>query len=225
MRNIGLKFVSCSILLFIANLSIAQVNMMVPDLTKIVTKDGWKVFNRKAEIIKENDEVSVYFNAQQGSGVTWLEGVEFNNGIIEADIKGKDLQGRSFVGIAFRGVDEKTYDGIYFRQFNFKSDNPTRKSHSVQYISHPEYSWSRLRKEHPEKYENPVNPVPEPNSFFHIKIVIDNPKVSVYVNNSKNPCLVVEELTNRKGGWVGLWVGNNSDGTFSNLKIIPVKNK
>ncbi len=213
----------CSIILFVANLSLAQENMIVPDLTKIVTKDGWKVFNRKAEIIKENDEVSVYFNAQQGNGVTWLEGIEFNNGIIEADIKGRNLQGRSFVGIAFRGVDEKTYDGIYFRPFNFKSDNPARKGHSVQYISHPDYSWSKLRKEHPEKYENPVNPVPEPNSLFHVKIVVDNPKVSVYVNYSKNPCLVVEELSNRKGGWVGLWMGNNSDGTFSNLKIISVK--
>ena len=35
---------------------------------------------------------------------------------------------------------------------------------------------------------------------------------------------VVEELNDRKGGLVGLWMGNNSDGTFANLKIIPTQN-
>ncbi len=155
-------------------------------------------------------------------GIAWLDDFEFTNVTIEVDIKGKDATGQSFVGIAFRGVDEETYDAVYFRPFNFRS--PERNEHSVQYISHPNYTWSVLREEYPGKYENSVNPVPDPNKFFHAKIVIQKPQVSVYVDNSQEPSLVVNELTERTGGKIGLWMDFVSEGTFANLKITPVKN-
>jgi hypothetical protein len=31
----------------------------------------------------------------------------------------------------------------------------------------------------------------------------------------------VKRLTNRLGGWVGLWVGNTSPGDFANVKVTP----
>jgi len=208
-----IMFLNCGI-------SSAQDNMIVPDLSKIVNEDGWKVINRKVEIdVDDNGNKVAYFNSLPGDGGAWIEGFEFNNGIIEADIKGRDAQGSSFVGIAFRGVDEQTYDAVYFRPFNFISEDPVSKGHSVQYISHPTYTWYKLREEHPEEYENPINPSPDPNSFFHVKIVLEKPKVSVFVNNAEEPCLIVDELSDRTGGWVGLWVGNNSEGSFANLKI------
>jgi hypothetical protein len=43
----------------------------------------------------------------------------------------------------------------------------------------------------------------------------------VYVNDGKEPSLVVEELSDRKGGGVGLWVGPGQGGYFANLKITP----
>jgi hypothetical protein len=198
--------------------SMLQQNIITPDLKKIVDGD-WQLFNRTAKIIKEDDKTSVYFEAKPGGGGAWQNELEFTNCMIECDIKGKNAPGRSFVGIAFRGVDEKTYDAVYFRPFNFKSDDPARRSHGVQYISHPANAWRKLRTEHPNVYENAVDPVPDPDAFFHVRLVIEKPKVSVYVNDAKEPCLVVDELTDRKGGWVGLWMGNNSDGTFANLKI------
>lgn len=200
--------------------SIAQGMVTVPDLSKIVSEDGWKISNRKIELVNDKENNVVQFNSQPGDGVAWIKGFEFHNGIIEADIRGKDVQGSSFVGIAFRGIDEKTYDAVYFRPFNFLSNDPLRKGHSVQYISHPEYTWQKLRAEHPEEYENPVVPAPDPNSFFHVTIVIEKPRISVFVNNAKEPCLTVSELSERKDGWVGLWVGNYSEGSFTNLKII-----
>jgi hypothetical protein len=211
-------------MLFFTHLGIAQEKTIVPDLKNIVGGEGWTIFNREAKVINENGQFSVYFKANPGRGGAWLENIEFNNGIIEADIKGTDVQGRSFVGIAFRGVNDTTYDAIYFRPFNFNSIDSVRKGHCVQYISHPDYPWYRLRNDFPEKYENAVNPVPDPDSFFHAKIIIEKPKISVYVNYSDDPCLVVQELTNRNGGWIGLWMGSNSDGTFANLKIIPRNN-
>jgi len=208
------------IMFLYSGISSAQDNMIVPDLSKIVNEDGWKVINRKVKIdVDDNGNKVAYFNSLPGDGGAWIEGFEFNNGIIEADIKGRDAQGSSFVGIAFRGVDEQTYDAVYFRPFNFISEDPVSKGHSVQYISHPTYTWYKLREEHPEEYENPINPSPDPNSFFHVKIVLEKPKVSVFVNNAEEPCLIVDELSDRTGGWVGLWVGNNSEGSFANLKI------
>ncbi|MFC1538620.1 hypothetical protein ACFL6H_04280 [Candidatus Latescibacterota bacterium] len=203
---------------------IAQKNVIIPDLGKIVEGLDWKIVNREAEIIRENDQRCIYFEAAPGDGIAWLKNFEFTNGIIEVDTKGKDVRGISYVGIAFRGVNENIYDAVYFSPFNFKSDDPVRTSNSVQYISHPDYPWQRLRTEYSGKYENQVNPVPDPNYFFHAKIIIEKPKISVYVDDGKEPCLVVEELSDRNSGWIGLWVGNKSDGTFANLRIIPQKN-
>jgi len=208
------------LIILISGISFAQDTTIIPDLTKIVSNEGWKLSNRDVSIRTENQTEFVFFNAREGDGLAWLEGFEFTNGIIEADIKGKDLQGSSFVGIAFRGVDEQTYDAVYFRPFNFKSEDSVRKGHAVQYISQPAYTWKKLREEHPEEYENPLDPAPDPNLFFHIKIILEKPKVSVFVNNAEKPCLAVNELSDRKDGWVGLWVGNYSEGSFANLKIL-----
>lgn len=208
-----------SVILFF-NLISAQEIEITPNLSKIVTSEGWSLFNRAANIIETDGQSTVEFNAQQGDGIARLENFEFTNGIIEVDIKGKDVRGRSFIGIAFRVVDDLTYDAVYFRPFNFQSDDSLRKSHCVQYISHPNFTWSKLRREFTGKYENFIDSAPDPNSFFHIKIVVEKPKVSVYVNKNEQPSLVVEELTGRKGGSIGLWIGNNSDGAFKNLKVI-----
>ena len=202
---------------------IAQENIITPDLTKIVSGDGWRVVNRVPEIIQENGQTCVHFKAtnQQG-GIAWLENLEFTNGIIEVDIKGENRRGGSFLGVAFRGVNDTTYDAVYFRPFNFSVSD--QNGHSVQYISLPKYTWYGLREAHPGLYENSIIPPPDPNKFFHVKIVIDKPRIEAYVNDIKESSLVVEELSDRTGGQIGLWMDFISDGTFANLKIIPAGN-
>jgi len=69
-----------------------------------------------------------------------LKNILFSNGTIEFDVKGKDVQGQSFVGLAFHGLDNSTYDAIYLRPFNFRTEDKLRKIHAVQYISHPVYN-------------------------------------------------------------------------------------
>ena len=118
-------------------------------------------------------------------------------------------------------MDEKTYDAVYFRPFNFKAEDPARRLRAVQYIRDPTYTWQKLRTEHPGKNEQPVNPVPDPNGWFHARVVVANPKVSVFVNDAKEPSLVVDQLSDRKKGLVGLWLGNTSAGDFANFKIVP----
>ena len=173
----------------------------------------WYTFNRE---VTYKDDV-IYLNAEENDGMLWLNDYTFSNGIIELDIKGKDERGRSFVGIAFHGYDNETFDGVYFRPFNFKS--PERNSHSVQYISMPDNEWSVLRKNFPGKYENNIDPAPEPDQWLHAKIIVDYPSVKVYVNGAQKASLEVEQISDRKGGMLGLWVGNGSDGWFKNIVI------
>jgi len=179
------------------------------------------VFNRSASALTDGTRTGVRLSEAAGNGVAYLRGVELGNGTIELDIRGKDVQGQSFVGVAFHGVDDTTYDAIYLRPFNFKTDDPARRTHAVQYVSHPTYTWQRLRAEHPGEYEQAVAPAPDPNGWFHVRVVVASPKVSVFVADAKEPSLVVSQLSDRHKGRVGLWVGNGSDGDFANLKIVP----
>jgi len=180
-----------------------------------------QVFNRSVSSLSDGTRKGLRLSSSPGDGVAYLRGTEFGNGTIEVDIRGKDVQGQSFVGIAFHGVDSTTYDAIYFRPFNFRTPDSTRQSHAVQYISHPTYTWQKLRAERPGSFEQPVSPAPDPNAWFHVRVVVASPKVSVFVGDAKQPSLVVDQLNDRTKGLVGLWVGNNSDGDFANLKITP----
>lgn len=176
--------------------------------------DNYTVFNRKVDF----SNGVAHLNVQDRDGILWLNNSNFKNGTIEFDVKGKDLQGQSFVGLAFHGLDNETFDGIYFRPFNFK--NPERKSHSVQYISMPDNDWSTLREAYPGKYENEINPLPaDVNDWFHVKVVINSPKILVYVNNSTSPTLSVDKISKWREGKLGLWVGHRSEGWFRNLKL------
>ncbi len=188
-------------------------NAQQPQKSAIANPDQWTVHNRKVSFSDE----AIHLNAQPGDGVLWLNDFEFKNGTIELDIKGKNAPGQSFVGFAFHGKHDNTFDAVYFRPFNFK--NPERNDHSVQYISMPENDWSTLRNAFPGKYENTVNPVPNPEDWFHVKIEVDFPDVKVYVNGAVKPSLSVKQISEHKQGKLGLWVGNNSEGWFKNVKI------
>jgi hypothetical protein len=154
--------------------------------------------------------------------VIMLTGIDFTDGVIEFDALGQsDPPQSNFLGISFRFIDERTHDAVYFRPFNFRSDDPERKAHAVQYISHPKHHWFDLRKDKTGQYETPIVPAPDGDTWFHARIVIERPKVSVYVNAAKDPSLVVEELSNQMGGCIGLWVGPGQGGYFANLTIIP----
>jgi len=216
------------ILLFLSTIFLSQSALSqetyIPDLSKIPAGDGWAVTNLDAALLENDGEQYVHFTSlNDQAGIAWLDDYDFTNGTIEVDIKGKNARGQSFVGVAFRGVDMTTYDVVYFRPFNFQS--PERSKFSVQYVSSPDYPWHRLRGEHPGEYENAITPPPDPDEFFHAKILIRKPQVTVYVNDNTEPSLVVSELSDRTGGKIGLWMDYISDGSFANLRITPVSEK
>ena len=198
-----------------------QATTMTPDLGALAEKNSLTLFNRVATPLVDGARRGVRLSEAPGEGVAFLPGIEFATGTIAFDVRGKDVAQQRFLGVAFHGIDAATYDAIYFRPFNFRATDPMSRSHAVQYHSLPVYTWQKLRAEQPGKYEQAVNPVPDPNAWFHARVVIANLRVSVFVADAKDPCLVVTLLNDRKKGLVGLWVGNNSGGDFANLTIMP----
>ena len=220
-RDFVISTFACVVEISVASRVLAQKKAIEPDLAALAEGKGLKVFNRSLSVLNDGARKGARLSESPGDGVAYLEGIEFTNGVIEIDIRGKDVQQQSFVGVAFHGLDEKTYDAVYFRPFNFRTEDQARRIRAVQYIAHPTYTWQKLRTEQPGKYEKPVNPAPDPNGWFHARIVVASPKVSVFVNDAKEPSLVVDQLSDRKKGLVGLWVGNASGGDFASFKIVP----
>ena len=190
------------------------------DLTAVGKDPRWKIAGRTTSIVDIKGKHALKVSEAEGMGVVWLDGYDFGNGAIEADMLGRSqpVQG-SFLGVAFRVLDAQTHDAVYFRPFNFRAADPVRHSHAVQYVSHPRWPWQTLRSEHPNEYERAVVPEPDGDEWFHVRVVVERPKVSVFVNGASAPCLVVQELSDRVHGSLGLWVGESSGGHFANLRV------
>jgi hypothetical protein len=184
--------------------------------TRIEAKpEKWTASDSSVVTFKDNT-IRLENKSKRKSAILWLNNTNFKTGTIELDIKGKDVAQQSFVGIVFHGVNDTTYKSIYFRPFNFRSTE--KKFRAVQYADVPGNEWYTLREKFPGKYENAVNPVPDPNDWFHAKIVVDFPEVRVYVNDAKEPSLVVNQITDRKEGKLGLWA-DSDDGWFRNVTV------
>lgn len=212
---------SLSGFLLTCSLHSAKAQTLTPDLKSVPEGKGWKGAIAAAKLAQKDGAAAIEFN-QPGQNVVWLEGVEFSTGTIEFDAKGKSGPPQSsFVGVVFRVVDAKTHDAVYFRPFNFRATDPERKAHAVQYVSEPTWPWQRLRQEKPGQFEKPIEPAPDGDAWFHARVVVEKRQVKVYVNNATEPSLVVNELSDRTGGAVGLMC--NGYGVIANLKIVPNK--
>jgi hypothetical protein len=156
-----------------------------------------------------------------------IEGVDFSNGVIQAEIAGVPAPGapegaRGFVGIAFRlQNDMKTYDAFYLRPTNGRADDQERRNHAAQYISHPDWPWSRLRQETPSRYEAYVDLMPD--VWTKIKIDVRGDHARLYVHDQEQPTLVVNDVkTGAQGrGAVALWLDGGTVAHFRNLTVEP----
>ena len=155
-----------------------------------------------------------------------LEGVTFGSGTIEAEIAGELAASagelaRGFVGLAFRLQDDKTYDAFYLRPTNGRAEDQERRNHSAQYISHPDWTWFRLRKETPSRYESYVDLVP--GEWAKVRIEVRGDHARLFVNDAPQPTLVVNDVktgASAKGG-VALWLGPGTVAHFRNLTVTP----
>jgi len=205
--KVSILLMSCACIL-----PAAKGQLITPGLQ---TADHWELVNRTARSVLEKS--SVRLSEAPGAGLMILKGSDLGDGVIELDIKGSHQIQQSFVGLAFHIQNSTTYDAVYFRPFNFSSNEAIRRSHAVQYISMPDNDWEKLRNQFPGKYEHGVDPAADPDEWFHVKIVLKGYHVSVYVNNARQPSLEVDRISKTTHGRLGLWVGNNSPGSFANL--------
>lgn len=181
---------------------------------------GWELFNGGAFALATEGGGS-FVRARSKVGAAdrgaYLKGVNFSEGTIDVELKGGAQPGSSFLGVVFHGVDGKRYDSVYFRPFNFGHRDPVRRGHAVQYMSHPDWPWDKLRKERPEEFENPAIPEPKPADWFKARIEIKGGRVRVFVNGAGEPCLDVKQMSEVRSGKIGLWF--NGIAAFRNLKI------
>lgn len=143
--------------------------------------------------------------------------------VFEADVAGEpiatDSMARGFVGLAFRIADEgRTFEAIYLRPSNGRAEDQVRRNHSVQYISHPDFPWHRLRQESPERYESYTDLVP--GRWTHMRIEVRGTQARLYVDRAEQPSLIVNDLKHgSRAGRFGLWVGPGSIAHFANVTV------
>jgi hypothetical protein len=153
-----------------------------------------------------------------------LTGRDFKDGTIEIDVAGSRRpdsapEERGFIGIAFRVQGHgSSFENIYLRPVNGRADDQLQRNHSVQYASLPDFPWNRLRAESPGQYESYVDL--EAGAWTKMKITVSGTKARLYVNDSPQPCLIVNDLKlGESHGQIALWAHWSTDGYFSNLRV------
>jgi hypothetical protein len=171
---------------------------------------------------------------KERDGFALLQGADFQDGTIEADIALKittppGMRMPGFVGIAFRArPDASRYELFYLRPGNSHAEDQAMRNHSVQYTSEPDFSWYKLRREWPWVYESHAELQTE--TWTKVRIEVKGRSAKLYLNGSESPSLVVGGLKGQdlRGG-IALWGYQGEEAYFSNLRItnstpLPVKN-
>ncbi len=162
-----------------------------------------------------------------GEALVVIEGLEFANGVIAAEIAGAPAPGapetaRGFVGIAFRVQnDMRTFECLYLRPTNGRADDQERRNHAAQYASHPDWPWFRLRREVPSRYESYVDVLPD--VWTTIRIDVRGDRARLYVHGQEQPTLIVNDLKSgvQRPGQVALWINYGTVAHFRNLTVTP----
>jgi hypothetical protein len=159
-------------------------------------------------------------------GLALLPGVTFTNGVIELDVAGRRgpyavPDDRGFIGVAFRvrpGFAE--YEYVYIRPDNGRVLDQVRRNHATQYAAHPAFTFARLRKESPERYESYVDL--ESGKWTSLRVEVEGTTMRLFVHGAPQPALVVTDLKlGITGGGVALWIGPGTEGFFRRVRIRP----
>jgi len=203
----------------------AQAGAGVADPATVADAKAWNLVHTTAESVEVDGKRAVRLTAEGDSangivGLALPTGLRFATGTIDIDLKGKGARQPSFLGVAFNVTDGKSFEAVYFRPFNFQAEEPMR-SRAVQYVAWPVNTWEHLRKSAPGRFENRVDPVPDPEGWFHARIEVTDDEVRVFVNAAKEPSLVTRRLSTSVGARpAGLFV-DSADGIYANFKVAP----
>ena len=150
------------------------------------------------------------FPNSKSASLAYPKDLDFTNGTIELDIaspNGKD----GFVGLAFHIQDNNHYETVYFRPGSSGTGS------AVQYMpkTKPEFNWWDY-----EAASWQANAILPEIAWFHVKVVVRNKEMKVFLNNSSTPVMTRSDLDpDLPHGSVGFWLGNCPSGAYKNLKI------
>ncbi len=190
------------------------------------------LINVNGEIVEHNGKSALRVSAPDVAEATeyfetivLIPEIKFKNGIIEVEVAGEPAPGafaqaRGFVGIAFRVNKSEyyNYECFYLRPTNGRANSQVQRNHSIQYVSHPEYPWYRMREEFPEMYESYADLVP--GEWTKLKIEVSGTTAKFYVQDAEQPNLIVNDLKHGESeGKIALWLHSSTLAHFRNLVI------
>ena len=108
-------------------------------LSQLQKKGKLVAVNRTVVIVTDEESEYIKVSESAGEGIIWLPLEKLSTGTFTLEVRGKDEIQRSFVGLAFSGQNDSTYEAVYCRPFNFLATDSVRKIHSIQYIAHPDF--------------------------------------------------------------------------------------
>lgn len=154
-----------------------------------------------------------------------VKDIDFQDGTIEVKVLSRLLKtarpsDRGFIGIALRINEQNSaFECIYIRPTNGRADDQVRRNHSIQYFAFPDFKFDRLRKEFPEKYESYADM--GLNEWIKMKIVVKGKQAKLFLNDNKQPSLVVNDLKlgENTAGALGLFVDVGTEGYFRDLMV------
>ncbi|MFM1930596.1 MAG: hypothetical protein RL387_1924 [Bacteroidota bacterium] len=224
-----MKYIVVTILLLFSLLKIKQVTAQRIDLNQkqyeavgvfdALIKNGLETVLR---VVKDPKVIAV-----DEPTFVKIQNVDFTNGLIEVKVLSKLLpnaadSARGFIGLAFRINNDNTqFESIYIRPTNGRANVQLRRNRAVQYFSYPDFKYNVLRTIAPGMYESYADM--GLNEWIQLKIEVANSQAKLYINNSKQPVLIVNDLKHgaNAAGAIGLFVDIGTEGYFKDLVVIP----
>lgn len=154
-----------------------------------------------------------------------LKDCDFHNGTIRVKMLSRLLPdapdfARGFIGIVFRvKEDNSEFESFYIRPTNGNHPDPVRRAHGCQYFSYPGYTFAYFREFNITGYEAPMNYGLD--EWVELKAVIRDDTSEYYLNDEKEPVLVVKDMKHGKDarGSVGFFSEIGTEAFFKDLEI------
>jgi len=187
------------LLIISTNICLAQKGTINVDFSS----ENWKTFGSAA--VKEfESEISTCVS--DGVGIAYLDGVDFQNGVIECDLYSPSP--KAYLGIVFRIASLTGFECIYFQP------HTSGKRDAVQYdpIFNMSATWQLYNG---ESYQAAAD-IPT-KKWFHVKIEVTGDFAKVYLDNNPKEILNVELKHDLISGGVGVY--SYHPAIFKNFKV------
>ena len=192
---------SITILFLIISINICLAQKCTIDVD--FSSNEWKTLG-SVEVKEFDSKLSTCIS--DGTGIAYLDGIDFQNGIIECDLFSPSR--KAYLGIVFRIGSLANFEYIYFQP------HTSGKWDAVQYD--PIFNMSATWQLYNGKSYQAVANIPT-KEWFHVKIEVVDDSAKVFLDNNPNSVLSVKLKHDYIAGGVG--VCSYHPAIFANLKI------